>query len=390
MNKIKILHITQATIGGTLEYLKLFFAHIDRDKYEVCLACPSYGPMKEEIEKMGIKVYPLEMSREISIREDLKSFIEVKNLIKNIKPDIVHLHSSKAGILGKIAAYLNGVPCIYNAHGWAFSMNVSEKKKNVYALIEKLTSIFCNHIVNISDYEYQLAKKYKIANDKKMVTIHNGIDIDKYNNQVYKNEDTLKELNIPKDSLIVGMIARISEQKNPIEFIEIANEVCSKIDNVYFILVGDGELRDQVESLISNYKLEDKVKITGWTDDVKKYLAIFDIGILTSRWEGFGLVLAEYMAASKPIVASNVGGIPELIIDKYNGILVESDDVEKFSSSIIQITQNKELSNKYGSNGLKVVNEKFNIQNVIDKHENLYVTICNKSNTTKRKCERGI
>lgn len=372
MDKIKVLHITQATIGGTLEYLKLFFEHIDKDKYEVCLACPSYGPMKEEIENMGVKVYSLEMSREISLKDDLNSFKETKKLIKKIKPDIVHLHSSKAGVLGKLASYLNGVPCIYNAHGWAFSMNVSKKKKNVYALIEKSTSIFCNSIVNISDYEHQLAKKYKIANDKKMITIHNGIDIDKYKNQVYCDENTLKELNIPKGSFIVGMIARISEQKNPIKFVEIAKDVCDKIYNAYFVLVGDGELREQVESLISKYNLEDRVKITGWTDDVNKYLSIFDVGILTSRWEGFGLVLAEYMAASKPIVASNVGGIPELITDKYNGVLVDSDNTEKFIETILDFNENKSLREKYIENSSCILRNKFDIKNVIERHNELY------------------
>ena len=142
MSKIKVLHITQATIGGTLEYLKLFFNHINKDEYEVYLACPSYGPMKKEIEDMGVKVYPLEMTREISLKDDLNSFMEMKKLIKGVNPDIVHLHSSKAGVLGKIASYLNKIPCIYNAHGWSFSMNVSDKKKKVYSLIEKYTSLF--------------------------------------------------------------------------------------------------------------------------------------------------------------------------------------------------------------------------------------------------------
>lgn len=372
MSKIKVLHITQATIGGTLEYLKLFFTHINKDEYEVYLACPSYGPMKKEIENIGVKVYPLEMAREISLKDDLSSFIEMKRLIKKVSPDIVHLHSSKAGVLGKLASYLNRTPCIYNAHGWSFSMNVSDKKKKVYSLIEKYTSLFCDKIVNISEYEHNLAKQYNIASDKKMITIYNGIDIEKYKNIKYCKQDILKELHIPNNSFVVGMVARISEQKDPVKFIEVAKEVCKVIDNAYFVLVGDGELRQIVENLIKKYGLEDRVKITGWVNDVNKYISIFDVAILTSRWEGFGLVLTEYMAASKPIIASNVGGIPELIENDYNGILVNVEDIRHFTEAIIDINNNKEKKSIYVKNSTKILKEKFNIKTVINKHDVLY------------------
>lgn len=372
MGKIKVLHITQATIGGTLEYLKLFFTHINKDEYEVYLACPSYGPMKKEIEDIGVKVYPLEMTREISLKDDLNSFMDMKKLIKKVNPDIVHLHSSKAGVLGKIASYLNNIPCIYNAHGWSFSMNVSYKKKKVYSLIEKYTSLFCDKIVNISDYEHNLAKQYNIASDKKMITIHNGIDIEKYDKSNYSRKDTLEELGIPQECFIVGMVARISEQKDPIKFIEIAKIVCSEIEDAYFVLVGDGELRNQVNKLIMKYDLNDRVKITGWVNDVNKYISVFDIGILTSRWEGFGLVLTEYMAAKKPIIASNVGGIPELIEDDYNGILVDINDTSKFVKSIIALKDNDTLKNKYVDNSSCILDDKFNIKNVVEKHNKLY------------------
>ncbi|MGL5560174.1 MAG: glycosyltransferase family 4 protein [Paraclostridium dentum] len=372
MKKIKVLHITQATIGGTLEYLKLFFNNIDKDKYEVNLVCPNYGPMKSEIENIGVKVHVVDMSRDINVKDDLKSFIELKKIIKKLNPDIVHLHSSKAGVLGKLAAYLNKKPCIYNAHGWAFSMNVNNKKKKIYALIEKYTSIFCNKIVNISNYEYELAKKYKIANENKMVTIYNGIDINKFNNSKYEKEKVLEELNIPSNSFVVGMVARISEQKDPESFIRIAKKLCDQLENVYFVLVGDGELRPKIDSMIKTYRIEDKVKITGWVDDVNKYISIFDVGILTSKWEGFGLVLTEYMAASKPIVASNVGGIPELIVDKYNGFLVEKNKDDEFVKCILELNSNIELRTIYVQNSLKQLESKFNIKKLVEMHDEIY------------------
>lgn len=375
MSKIKILHITQATIGGTLEYLKLFFTHINKDEYEVYLACPSYGPMKKEIENIGVKVYPLEMAREISLKDDLSSFIEMKRLIKKVSPDIVHLHSSKAGVLGKLASYLNRTPCIYNAHGWSFSMNVSDKKKKIYSLIEKYTSLFCSKIVNISEYEYNLAKQYKIASDKKLITIHNGIDIEKYKKNNYCKELILEELKIPQNSFIVGIVARISEQKDPIKFIEIAKKVCEIDNEIYFVWVGDGELRNEVEELVIRYNLENKIKITGWTNNVPKYISIFDIGILTSQWEGFGLSIVEYMASGKPVIASDIGGIVDIIKDDYNGSLVNVKDVNGFVDNIIKLKEDKNLRERYIRNGMSSVERKFTISRLIKEHEELYTNI---------------
>lgn len=374
MKKIKILHITQATIGGTLEYLKLFFSHIDSNKYEVCLICPSYGPMKKEIEDMGIYVYPIEMSRNISFKKDIACFLEIKKAISYIKPDIVHLHSSKAGVLGKLASYLNKSPCIYNAHGWSFSMDTSTLKKNIYALIEKVTSIFCDKVVNISNYEQELAIKYKVCKLDKMQVIYNGVDKTKHKLYYPKNE-LKSELKINEDAIIIGMVARITPQKDPIKFIEIAKLVCKKISNAHFILVGDGELKKEVLDLIDKYNLNKKVTITGWTNDVSKYINIFDIGVLTSKWEGFGLALAEYMCVPLPIVASNVGAIPELIDNNVNGFLVNVDDIDDYVDSIVKIILDDKLADKFKANSEKILNNKFSIENLVIEHENLYLEV---------------
>ena len=345
--------------------------------------------MKEEIEGMGYKVYPIEMGRDINIKQDIASFFELKDAIGKIKPDLVHLHSSKAGVLGKMASYLNKVPCIYNAHGWSFSMNVSKKKKKLYALIERYTSVFCNYIVNISDSEYELAKEYKIANENKMGIIYNGINIQEYNDTKY--DIKLKEaLGIPEESFVIGTVARITEQKDPIKFVEIANKICKMHDDIYFVWVGDGELRNSVEELIYKYDLSSKVKLVGWMSDVEKYISIFDIGLLTSKWEGFGLSILEYMASNKPVIASNVGGIKSIIKDGYNGKLIEADNVNEFINAIIGLKENKEVANIYAINGLNTVKEKFDIKNLINQHKNLYARVYSENRLSDKLYKRGL
>lgn len=374
MRKIKVLHITQAVIGGTLEYIKLFFTNIDKEKFDVELVCPAYGPMKDEIEALGFKVHVVDMGRDINPIKDFKTYRELKALIRQVNPDIVHLHSSKAGVLGRLAAYKNGIPNIYNPHGWSFSMNVSKNKKKAYALIERFCSKYCNYIINISDDEQKLAIKYNISSEEKMKVIYNGIDIGKYN-VTYDRKKVLNELNIPEDSFVIGMVGRITKQKSPETFINIASKLKDKIENSYFILVGDGELRFEIEKLVDELNIGDRIRITGWTNNVIKYISVFDIGLLTSKWEGFGLVLAEYMAANKPVVASDVGGIPNVITDGVNGRLIEVGNVNEFCNAIIEIKNNKLLSEEYIKNGFRIVNEKFNIKRVVREHENLYLKL---------------
>lgn len=374
MKKIKVLHVTQGVIGGTLEYLKLIFQSYDKEKYHMELACPAYGPMAEEISALGIKVHIIDMKREISPFHDLRAFLRLRNCIKKVKPDIMHLHSSKAGMLGRFAAFTKGIPCIYNAHGWPMDMNISNKKKLFYAVLERAAAGITDKIVNISENEHRLALKYNIARESKMITINNGIDVKKYSNK-FSRKEVLTALGIPEDAYVIGSVGRLSNQKRPELFIEIAKELSNTIENCYFIMVGDGELRGNVESLIHNYGLSERFRITGWTNEVPKYISAFDVGMLTSKWEGFGLVLAEYMAGGVPVVAAKVGGVPNVVEHNYNGMLVDADRPQSFANEVITIKEYAQFRKYLIENGLKVVNEKFNINRVIDEHERLYEEI---------------
>jgi glycosyltransferase involved in cell wall biosynthesis len=379
MRKIKVLHIVQSN-GGVAEYLKMFFKHIDKDKFELDLLCSQqYEGEKLFFKEIGYNLTIINMTREISPFEDVKCVLQIAKYIRKTKPDIIHLHSSKAGALGRLASIFFRVPVVYNPHGWAFDMNISLKKKKLYVFIEKILGKFTNTIVNISDYEKKCALKYNIVPEEKIKVIYNGVEVYKYKKELNVQE-IMKELDIPKDAFVIGMVGRITEQKSPDIFVKIANNLKNKIENCYFILVGDGDLRDTIKEKVDTYGLKDKFLITGWTIDVHKYISIFDVGLLTSKWEGFGLVLAEYMASEKPVVASSVGGIPDVINDGYNGILVDYGNVEGFSNAIYEIKNDQELAKKLVENGCSVVNKKFNVETVVREHEILYLSLKNPIN----------
>ena len=176
-------------------------------------------------------------------------------------------------------------------------------------------------------------------------------------------------------SPLTSLVGRISPQKAPDVFVRMASEVVKKIPKAWFVIVGDGEQREEILALAEQLGIANRLTITGWTENPIDYMKLFDQAVLLSRWEGFGLVLAEYMTLEKPIVATAVDAIPDLITDYENGLLVESDSPEKAAAAICEIYENKELKYKLINNGKMRVNAFFDISRVANEHERLIVKI---------------
>jgi glycosyltransferase involved in cell wall biosynthesis len=377
---MKILHVLQGTVGGTIEFVSLLTWQLKLKGYTNIVACPTYSALREKCIANGVEWVELDMCRAISPVKDIRAVIALTKIIKEQKCDILHAHSSKAGAVGRIAAWIRGIPCVYTAHGWSFNMNVSRKKRSFYAIVERFFSYITSVITCISQQELESAIKVGI-DPKKLKKIDNGIDLGKYN--VKEDVNTLKErLNIPKDKAIIGMVARITEQKAPFFFLEIASEMKRRAMDVSFIFVGDGEMRTQVEERINTSEdLRNCVHITGWVENPEIYIKCFDVGILTSKWEGFGLALVEYMASRVPVVATDVDGIPYVITDGYSGLLSESGNAEKFVDKICLLLKYKELRDTLVSNAYIEAHDKFSIERTVDQHEEIYKKLWTKAGT---------
>ena len=312
------------------------------------------------------------MHREINIIKDLKSCIAISDVIKKYDPDLIYLNSSKAGALGRIANLRYKKPIIYNPHGWAFNMKTSYLKKKVYIFIERLLSKYTDYIIAISNKEKESAIVNNIANDDKVKVIFNGIDITEYDNNLEFQKNCRLNLNISEDAIVIGMVGRISDQKAPDIFIKSAYEIKKIIPNAYFIIVGDGDKLEEIKKLINSLGLEKDVLITGWIDNTFNYINSFDISMLLSRWEGFGLVLAEYMVCKKPIIATNIDAIPDLIENNVNGLLIEVDSVEECVMATINIINNEVLKNNLILNSDNIVRKKFDVKRVVKEHDYLF------------------
>ena len=371
MEKKKILHIAQSYGGGVTEYLYLLLENTKNIYSNILILSEEYKEQEERFSKVSDRIFFVPMVKEVSIIKDIKSITKVKKIVKKIKPEVAYLHSSKAGAIGRIALLFNfKTKIIYNAHGWYFNAGISNKKKAFFAIVEKILAFKTNKIINISQSEYDSALKYKITSSKKMCVIENGIDFSKFKNADECRLETRTELNISDDEIVIGVVGRISEQKDPMTSIKAFKKIKKEYPNTKLLFVGSGELEENVRQFAQENNINEDVIITGWVNCVEKYIPAFDIAILPSKWEGFGLVIVEYMACNKPIIASNIGGISNIIENGRNGYLIQPGNVQELYEKSKYIIENYAKIQK--TLDFIEIKEKYDIKNVIKKHMNLF------------------
>lgn len=369
--KKRILHVAQAA-GGVDRYIRMLLKYLDKEKFENILVC-SQDFHEEDYEGLVVSFEQIEMTRAIG-GNDLKTIGLVRMLIKKYAPDVVYAHSSKAGAIARVADIGLKNWCVYNPHGWSFNMRCSAKKKVLYTTIEKIASLFCDKIICISDAEKQSALEKKICREDKLQVIFNGVDIEDYENRVHGviNRSVLK---IPEDAFVVGMVGRISLQKAPDVFVKMAKLVKDMVPTAHFIIVGNGNQEAEIRKYAKDNGFSDNLHITGWVDNPVSYIELFDVACLLSRWEGFGLVLPEYMMSEKPIVATRVDAIPNIVRSGENGLLVEVDDAVGASKAVLQIYQEDGLKERLVAQGLKDVHSRFDVRRVSEEHEKLFENV---------------
>ena len=369
--KIKILHVVQAA-GGVDRYIQMLLKYLDKEKFENILLC-SQDFNAEDYKGLVEYFEQINMTRSIG-KNDIKAIKQVRKLIKRYHPDIVYAHSSKAGAIARVADIGIENHCIYNPHGWAFNMRCSMIKKVMYTTIEKMAAPFCEKIVCISDAEKQSALEKKICKADKLQVIFNGVDIEAYENGIH-GKVSRQKLNIPDDAFIVGMVGRISPQKAPDVFVKMAKLVKEKIPTAHFIIVGSGEQENEIRKYADDNGFLDRLHITGWVEDPMEYVELFDVACLLSRWEGFGLVLPEYMMAGKPIVASRVDAIPNIIRDGENGLLVEVDDAIGTSEAVMKYFNDILLKAHVIQSEQNCVNKYYDVKRVAAEHQKMIIQL---------------
>lgn len=376
--KKKLVHVQLLPLMSGVQKVSLDeLANLDRTVYERIVVCRSEGEFTERLRSVGVRVHFIpELERKISPRQDFRAFMSLLDFFRIEQPDIVHTHSSKTGIIGRLAAFFARVPLIvHTVHGFSFAGEKSSINKFVFAFLEFIASKLSDKIIVLNDSDAAIAKHQLHVKEGRLVILPNGVDVDCYAqaDPDFRYKIRRSVFGIDSDQhLIIAMIGRLWEQKNPLCFVRSAISVVEKHANVSFYLIGDGESRDELEATIFSSGFSDRIHILGWRSDVPDLLNAIDVMVLPSRWEGMPLAILEAMSSSVPIVASDIPGNNHLVRDGIDGILFPVDDSDALSFALVTLIDNPSLRLRFSSQArLRVISE-FTLSSRVKKINDIY------------------
>ena len=372
--KPKVIHvITKLELGGAQKVTLMTLERLPRDRYELGLVTGPEGLLVDWASRIeGLdRVWLPSLIREVQPVQDLKALFSMMRLFRREKPQIVHTHSSKAGILGRWAAKLAGVPYIFHtAHGFGFHDFQRPLAKSVYVWLERITTKITTKLVVVSYANADKGEKNGVFKRGDWILCRDAISVTEFM-QPGPRRQKLADWGIPPDKLVVGMIACLKPQKSPVDFVDVAARVVKENSQVHFVLAGDGELRPQVEKRIEDHGIAKNFSLLGWQTDMPEVYRNLDVVVLTSLWEGLPCVFSEAMAGDLPIVATNVDGAREAIVDGDNGFLHEPHDVQGMAESVLKLLRDPELRHTMGKRGKSRVME-FDISTSVANLESAY------------------
>jgi glycosyltransferase involved in cell wall biosynthesis len=367
LEKVKVIHIiTRLDKGGSAENTLLTTMGLDKNKYEVVLIKglslesemsaeerTSLDEGLKQAELKGVKLITVpSLIRRINPMLDLQALFRLYRIFLQKKPAIIHTHTSKAGILGRWASFFARVPIVvHTPHGHIFYGYHGKIKTKLFILIEKLTAMITDMIITLTKREKDDHIQFDISKSHKFAVIHSGVNLEDFSKNFVNSDELKRDLGIPITDSIVGTVGRLVEIKGHRYLLDAARLVLNKLPNVTFLLIGDGHLMTELINHASALGIKNKVIFGGWRGDVAQLINAFDIFVLPSLNEGMGRVLVEAMAMGKPIVASDIGGIPDLVKDGTNGILFPPRDVHAMAEAIMKLLLDRELARKMGKEG---------------------------------------
>lgn len=375
MKKIKVcIIVTKLELGGAQKVAIDLCQKLDRTKFETFMICGLGGILDDETSHK-IKIYFVkDLIRELNPIKDLKAFIEIYKILKKEKPDIVHTHSSKAGILGRFTAFVSGSKnIIHTIHGFPFNDTQSFFKRNLYIYLEKICAKISKILIPVSTENIKKGLRHNIGNQTQYRYIRLGIDIESFKN--FKNTSLKQELNLKDTDIVVTTIGPFKPQKNLTDFINVANIIVNQNNNYKFIITGDGDEREKLENLIEKYNIKNNIYLLGWRRDISNILNSSDFFVMTSLWEGLPISTIEAMSCGLVPIVNDVDGQKEIIKDNENGFLIKPYDVKATANKILFLAGNQEIKNEMSLKAKQTIDETFSIDYMIKQHENIYLEL---------------
>jgi len=380
MDKIKVYYIIASAeaasdkhIGGGETQLLSLIKKLDKKRFHPTVVYPERGLFEKYVGELGVDRILVRMRLGLGV----KSIFVLYSLLKNEKVDIIHTCEPRAGFVGTMVARLAGVPvCISTSHLPYFPPFIELRRKAfltrvIRALRERFTFGLTDRIITVS--EENRAEKIRLlkVSPDKIVTIHNGVDPDEFSGTI-QTDYLRKELRINKDDLVVGNVGRLAYEKGQNYLLHAAANIVNEIPRAVFLVVGEGDKKSDLMKMAREMGLDNKVIFTGFRRDIKNILALIDVLALPSLDEGNPMVIIEAMMLGKPVVASKLPCLEEIIEDGVNGFTVPPRNHKALASVIVRLLKDRKLAKRMGQQAQRIAHERFSVHQMVTKVETLY------------------
>jgi len=373
-----LLAITRLELGGAQRVVLHTAEALDRAQFEVALA---WGP-GELLDDQAAAIPDLEripvptLVRPVAPISDFRALASLRAAVRSFRPNVVHTHSSKAGILGRLAARLEGVLAVHTVHGFGFTPLQSAPKRFVFFSAEKMMARVTDHFVTVSDTDRRRGVELGLFVPEKATLIRAAIDLDRFRSATC-GDAARARLGIPSDAPLVIQIGNFKPQKAPLDFVRVAATVRQGHPEAWFVMVGDGPLRQAAEELAGELGVADRIVFAGWWQDMPGLLAATTVSVLTSRHEGLPCSVVESLAAGVPVVATAVDGTVEVVRSGDNGLLAEAGDVEGLARAVGRLLANPDLRRRMAAAAPTKL-EDFDQNLMVRQQEDLYRWMCSR------------
>lgn len=369
MNRLlKVLLLTDdAYVGGGQQHVLSLARNINKKKFDVAVACPHSGFLVDELRRSKIRHFAIDLPE----RAEWNALRAMRQLLVLYRPDIVHSHGGTAGFYGRLASFsLSSIRRVHTYHGIHYLNFKNGWKRHLFTMIDRFLLGATDAIICVAESDFQLGMKAGVVRRSKCVVITNGIDVRKF--AVSKSRMFGKQSGRGK---LVGTIGRLHVQKGQEDLLKAAPAVLRGNPHVSFCIIGEGELRDHLQSVARHLGIEANVSFRGARTDIPRQLAGMDVFVLPSLWEGFPIVLLEAMAARKPIVATAVNGVLEILEHGKNALLVPPNDPVALADAILRILNDRALAALCASNAFATVKSSFTEQEMVRRTEHVYLEL---------------
>ena len=355
-------------IGGAERLLALAAPYLDRDRfeYQAAFLVPWKNALVEDLERAGIRTRCLDHRRPF----DLRVIGRIARLVREEKIDIVHLHLPYSGVVGRIAARLTGVPCVvYTEH------NVQNRYHPLTRIANQATLRLCDLTIAVSDEVRDSLLRSPLSWGASVVAIPNGVDVEGLERAARVPPGVREEFGIPVDRLIVGTVTVFRPQKRLDVWLQAARAIADARPRSVFFLVGDGLNLRELRDMAGRLGLGDRIIFTGLRRDAARFIAAFDVFMMSSIYEGLPVAALEAMALGRPIVGTRVGGLPGLVQDGRHGFLVDFGDPAALAAKVVHLLDHPELCQALGEASAARIRESFSVQRMVSSTEQAYLKL---------------